>query len=415
MALFPINHYLLKNGLKVITSEDHSLPVVSVVVGYKVGSLNEKPGKTGLAYLLENLMFLGSENVGRMKHISFIQRIGGNLNAITAEDKTIFSQTVPSNQLALILWLESDRMRSLNIEADAVESIKSDLIEEIRRRRETEPYFESSIYFDHLLFPDFSYSHPVMGVEEDLRKVSHEDVKDFYSTYYIPNNSVLCITGDIDNQKTKELVIKYFEGIPRKDQPLPLPNPGFEDKESKFEEIKDLLAPSPGFYLGYRIGSLSSSDQYALSIIEYILLRGRSSRLLRKLIKKEKTALQISGGIEKKGNLAAFKIFVTATNEFLIEKNQKIIVSEIEKLKTSMVGENELQRAKNMFKADFFNQFKTTLEKALFLTEAYLSGKNLDSLPEYFERHMFVSQMEIISAANKCFSQGRKILNIKLK
>ncbi|GAF70119.1 unnamed protein product, partial [marine sediment metagenome] len=150
---FPIKQYKLENGLQVILSEDYSLPVVSVAVAYNVGSINEPPGKTGLAYLLENLMFQGSQNVGRMQHISFIRRTGGDLNATTTEDKTIFQQTVPSHQLALVLWLESDRMKSLEITAANVKQAKETLIEEIQQRKATEPYLESFLTFDRLLYP----------------------------------------------------------------------------------------------------------------------------------------------------------------------------------------------------------------------------------------------------------------------
>lgn len=306
---FPVSQYELKNGLKVILSEDYSLPLVSVVVAYQVGSLNEQQGKTGLAYLLENLMFQGSQNISRMQHISFINRIGGIPNADTKEDRTLFYQTVPSNQLALILWLESDRMKSLEITPLGLEQAKEALIGEIQQRKINEPYFESFLRFDELLFPDFAYSHPLLGSEEDVRNTTLEDVRNFYSTFYVPNNALLCITGNVNKIKAQELVAKYFETIP-KGRDLPsLSSPKPAKRKEVVETLNDSLAPSPAFHLGYRIASPRSDDFFALTILDYILLQGKSSLLNKRLIKREHLAFHLSGGIEKRKELAVFKIF----------------------------------------------------------------------------------------------------------
>ncbi|MHB8095986.1 MAG: M16 family metallopeptidase, partial [Candidatus Aminicenantales bacterium] len=176
---FPLRQYALKNGLKVILTEDDSLPLVSVIVGYGVGPVREQAGKSGLAYLMENLMFHGSENISPMQHINYIQRIGGEFNADTSFDKTYFYETVPSNQLALALWLESDRMGSLSITGSSVERAKETLRAEHRQRRVNESYLESFFQFDRLLFPDFVYGHPLIGTEEDVNAITEADVRDF--------------------------------------------------------------------------------------------------------------------------------------------------------------------------------------------------------------------------------------------
>ena len=186
---FPVIQYKFENGLHVILSEDHSLPLVSVVVAYNVGSINEDPGKTGLAHLVENLMFQGSENVRQMQHISTINRVGGEFNAATTEDKTFFLQRVSSNQLAQVLWLESDRMKSLEINASNVEQAKLDILEEIDRLKTENPYKESFWYFDRLLYSDFVFGHPVIGNPDDLRNLTFRDAKNFYNTYYVHNNA----------------------------------------------------------------------------------------------------------------------------------------------------------------------------------------------------------------------------------
>lgn len=412
---FPVTQFTLRNGLQVILSEDYSLPLVSIVIAYYVGSINEKPGKTGLAYLMENLMFQGSKNIGQMQHINFIHRIGGELNATTTEDKTMFYQTVPSNQLALVLWLESDRMKSLEIFTSKVERAKVALIEEIRHRKTSDHYLESSLYFDRLLFPDFAYNHPVIGDEADLREITIGDVKNFYSTYYAPNNAVLCISGNIDKRKTIQLIRRYFEKIPQGKKTPPLALPEVLETKSTNITIENSLASSPAFRLGYRICSPYTEDYYALSILEYVLLRGQTSRLYRRLIKKDRIALDLSGGIEKKFDLAAFKIFVINNNEILKERSQKAIFSEINKIKSNLISEKELIKSKNMFKMDYIKQFATSLDKAIFLTEVFLTRKSLDDIPEDLDRFLSITRYDVTRIINKYLGEEKILINIKIK
>lgn len=412
---FPIEQYKLKNGLQVILSEDYYLPLVSIVVAYNVGSIHEKPGKEGLAYLLENLMFQGSKNIGRMQHISFIQRIGGELNAATTENKTIFYQTVPSNQLALVLWLESDRMKSLEINTSNVERMKEALIEEIRHRKATDLYLESSIFFDQLLFPNFTHSHPVFGNEASLREITEEDVRIFYSTYYRPNNAVLSITGNIDKRKTLQLIRKYFETIPKGKEITPLPLVKLPEKKSIVNTHQDSLASLPAFFLGYRIAAPYSNDYYPLRIIDYILLHGKTSRLYKRLIKKERIAFDLSGGIEERRELAAFKIFIINSNEIMMERSKKAIFSEINKLKTTLISEKELKKSKNMFKMDYVNQYSTYMERSIFLAEEYMAKNNLENFPKELERYLAVTPAEIIGLMNRYFTPKNILLNVKIK
>lgn len=412
---FPISQYKLKNGLQVILAEDYSLPLVSVVVAYNVGSINEQPGKTGLAYLLENLMFQGSKNVSRMQHISLIHRVGGELNATTREDKTIFYQTVPSNQLARVLWLESDRMKSLEINSLNVEQAKGALIEELHHRKETEPYLESFWKFDQLLYPSFAYSHPVIGNEADLRNLTVEDVTKFYSTFYRPNNAILSIAGNLNRIKTIEDIKKFFETIPAgKEIPSP-PRPKSFNKKPASETLKGSLAPSPGFHLGYELASPLSDEFYTLVIIEYVLLRGQTSRLYKKLIKKEPLASYLSGGIEIRKDISRFKIFAINNNRIMVERSKKAIFSEINKLKSSFISEKELTKFKNMFKRDYLNRYASSKDKALSLAETLLSKKRLVNLSEELEKYRAVTPSDIIAIINRYFTKKSIILDIRRK
>ena len=404
--------FTLKNGLHVILSEDDTLPLVSVVVAYNVGSINEEPGKAGLACLLENLMFYGSKNVNRMQHIIHINKIGGILNATTTEESTIFHQTVPSNQLALVLWLESDRMSFLEITDSKIERARDSLIEEINHRKNTDPYLDSLYAFDQLLFGDFAYSHPVIGTENDLRNITLKDVIEFYSTYYTPNNAVLCIVGNIDSSSAEKLVRKYFESLPKGNRALPTTQPEEFKKKSAAESLREPLAPIPGFYLGYKLPSPLLKDYYPLAMIEYILIRGKSSRLQNRLYKRERIAFSFHGGLEKWRRFAAFKLFVMGNNDVMVEMSLKAVYSEINKLRTVRVPDKELTKAKNMFKANYVSLYSTTLDRALFLAESFLSRGSLDHLPSELDKYLKVTSGEIIGVMNRYFVPENRILLI---
>ena len=413
---FPVYHFQLRNGLQVILSEDNSLPIVSVVIAYNAGSIHEQPGRTGLAYLMENLMFQGSSNVSRMQHILYINRIGGTLNAATTEEKTIFFQTVPSNQLALVLWLESDRMKYLEIKESNVERVKDSLVEEIQHRKTTDPYLESSFAFDKLIYPNFAYSHPVIGSREDLREITIEDIKSFYSTFYVPNNAVLCVVGNIKRKRAEELIRKYFESIPKGKQIPSLPPLESDQKKPGSYTHEDSIAPLPGFYLGYRVAPRHPGDFYSLSILNYILLRGKSSRLYERLYERERIVYDFNGGIEKRKDFAAFKLFVLCNNEIMVERSLRAILSEINRLKSIHVSEKELTKSKNMFKMDYISQYATFLGRALFLTDTYLTQGTMERLPSELNRYLEVSAIDIIGVINRYFiSDNRILLNIKIK
>jgi zinc protease len=411
---FPITQFELKNGLHVILVEDYSLPLVSIVVGYDVGSINEPQGKSGLAYLLQNMMFQGSENVGRMQHVRLIDKVGGTLNASTTEDKTIFYQTVPSNQLARVLWLEADRMNSLDINPLDIEQVKEPLIEESRHQKEANPYFESLLAFDKLLYPDDTFSHPIIGYEADIRNLTIEDIKNFYQTFYTPNNAVLAIAGNIDKRKTEIEIRKYFETIPR-GRDLPLPELKPLEKKAVIKTFEDSMASTPGFYFGYAIASPLSDDFYPLTVLEYILLRGKTSRLYKRLIERERTAFSLSGGIEKRKNIARFKIFVNANNWMMAKMCQKALLSEFNKIRIDPISEEELLKSKNLFKMDYCRQFETSLNKALSLAECFLEKKRVDDPWDELEKYLAVTPYIIMRAAKRYFTEDSIILNVKIK
>jgi predicted Zn-dependent peptidase len=413
---FSFSHYTLKNGLEVVLSEDDTLPLVSVVLAYQAGSIREQPGKTGLAFLLENMMFMGSLNVGPMQHIGYVSRVGGEPNASTTEDITYFYQTVPANQLALVLWLESDRMKALEIDAAKAERAKQFLLDGISQRKTAEPYLDSLLAFDQLVYPDFAHGHSILGREEDIRELEVEDIRAFYGACYVPNNAALIIVGDIDMTNVREAVEKYFDTIPPgKKPPLFLP-PRPPEKKEVVQDFQDPLVPSPAFHLGYRIAPPYSRDYYVLAILDQVLFKGNSARMYRKLVKKEGSALYISGGIEKRKDVAVLKFFAMNNNDTMVELCQKSILSEFNRLRTSDVSSEELARAKSLFKRDFISRFASPVERAMFLAEMVFSPLGLDTLADQLPKYMRISPYEIRMAVNRYLvPESSVILNVRLK
>ncbi len=412
---FPLTSYQLDNGLQVILSEDLSLPLVTVAVGYRAGPIDDKEGKSGLAYLLEGLMFSGSANVGRMQQYSFIQRIGGRLNAVTERDHTLFYQTVPSNHLTTVLWMESDRMLSLALTTPNIERAKISMIEELNNLKLTNPYWEAEDLFNRMAYPDFFYNSPVRGHSDDLREITPEDVRNFYSMYYRPNNAVLCIVGNIDLHKTRELVNRYFLTIPKGPAVPNRPMPSEQTIVEKSNSLESSLASSPGFMLGYIAPPPRSSDFYPLRLVEYVLFRGNSSRLYNKLIKKERVASQLEGGIEVRGEQAVFRIFVLNNNEFMKEESRKNILSEINKLRTTRISEAELQKAKNRLKIDFVKQYATVADRAIYLARSFLEDIPLAELHLELEKYMGVTAARMTWTTNKYLNENQVFVDIKIK
>ncbi len=268
--------------------------------------------------------------------------------------------------------------------------------------------------FDQYLFPDFAHSHPVFGTEDDLRELTVEDVKNFYSSYYSPNNAVLTICGNINKKKTIELVRKYFATIPKGKDINPPPPVQIPEKKDIDETYVTPIANLPAFYVGYQIASTRSPDYYPLKIAEYILMRGETSRLYKKLIKKG-IAFEFEGGIEDRKDQAGFKIFVLNTNEIMKERSKKAVLSEISKLRTGLISEKEFRKAKNLFRVDYINQYATCTDKAIFLAENYLAQNNLERFAEEVDKYLSVSTQQIASVMNKYFTPGRIFLDVKIR
>src|SRR5271165_2895219 len=215
----PIEQYTLKNGLRVVLSEDHAAPTVSLCVTYDVGSRNELPGHTGFAHLFEHMMFQGSQNVGKGEHLILVRVNGGDVNGTTSDDSTNYYERVPANQLDMALFLESDRMRALRITQANLDNQRSTVQEERRLRMDNQPYGKTDEILENLTYDNFAYKHSTIGSMEDLNAASLDDVAQFFKIYYAPNNAVLTLVGDFKSAEARAKITKYFEDIPQ--QPAP--------------------------------------------------------------------------------------------------------------------------------------------------------------------------------------------------
>ncbi|MCR4395482.1 MAG: insulinase family protein [Candidatus Saccharicenans sp.] len=395
--------YKLKNGLQVIVVEDPSLPVVTSVLAYGVGSVNDPEGKEGLAYLMQNLMFQGSENIGPLQHLNYIQNVGGELNAATTFDKTFFYETVPSNQLGLVLWLESDRMHFLQVSEATLAREKENLIRKENERYLQEPFSRYFFLIDQILYPDSRYGHPLTGSAQSLRSLTLDDVQKYYRRYYVPNNAVLCLCGDLKLARVRELVSRYFETIPSGEEPGPYPTPEFIPSLSARDQVMvDPLVSSPALQFGVRLENLKPEDLMVLGLMEQVLIQGPTSRLMTRLIKKERLAVFMSGGLEERGPFQSLKIFLLANNQIMAERAKKALAEELNRLKTEMVPDREFLKAKNNYKFNYLNQLTgNNLSRALALADLYLKEGRLPDINRELNRLEKLTPYSILALARR--------------
>jgi predicted Zn-dependent peptidase len=290
----PIEEHKLANGLRVILSRDNTVPVVAVYLIYDVGARSEEKGRTGFAHLFEHMMFQGSANAPKGMHFKAIQANGGVLNGSTHPDYTDYYQTMPSNKLALALWLEADRMRSLAITDENLANQKEAVKQERRLRMDNQPYVGAiGEKWPGIVFQNWHSAHSIIGSMEDLNASTTGDVAKFFKTYYAPNNAVLAIVGDIKPAEAKKTVETYFGGIPAQPQPK---HPDLTEPEFKprTEIFRDPLARVPAVVLGYPGPKRRSPDYYAMVMLDAVLTGGESSRFQQELVKGKQSVLQVN-------------------------------------------------------------------------------------------------------------------------
>lgn len=335
----------LDNGLRVILAPDHTAPVLAISVAYDVGSRNERPGRTGFAHLFEHMMFQGSENVGKGEHFILLENYGGDLNGTTNEDRTIYYETVPKNQLDLLLFLESDRMAKLAVNQANLDNQRNAVQEERRLGIDNQPYGKAFLEVDSLAYDCFGYKHSTIGSMADLSAADLNDVKEFFRIYYAPNNAVLTLVGDFDPSEATEKINKYFAGIPRQPAP-PAVQICEEDRYGERREtIMDPLARVPMVLVAYQIPPGNTPENYALRVLADILGTGRSSRLYEELVKNKQLATDVQVQPDARRGPSLIYFFVTLRPGVKPEDAEKALYEAIGSVAKNGVTAEEIKKA----------------------------------------------------------------------
>jgi zinc protease len=404
----PVVYYKLPNGLKVVISEDHIAPVATVAVYYNVGFRLEPKGRTGFAHLFEHMMFQGSANVKKFEHAKFIEANGGSLNGHTDFDYTNYYQTLPSNRVETALWLESDRMRSLDISEENLKNQQNVVSEEVRVNVLNQPYqFFEWIELWKNAFTNWNNSHNGYGELDEINAATIEDVRNFFKTYYAPNNAVLTIVGDIDVADVKKMVDKHFGGIAS--QPMPARADLTEPAQTKEKRVSqtDKLANLPALATGYHIPAQNSPDFPAMALLVQILQGDDSSRWYQRLVKEKELTLDLTGGLNYFGNEFDYSgpMVMTTRTTYKPGHTADEILREMDSVIADVssrgITEKELADAKIRYRSNFYSQLESGYGKSHMLAVLALfrdDPSQINSLLAPFEN---VTAAQVKSAAAK--------------
>ena len=355
----------LTNGLRVITVEDHTTPVIATAITYNVGSRNERQGRTGFAHLFEHMMFKGSENVGTGEHFYLIFNNGGTMNGTTNEDRTNYFEALPANQIDLALFLEADRMRSLVISKDNLDNQRNAVQEERRLGVDNQPYGKSGEVQQELIYDNFAYKHTTIGSMEDLNAASVEDVRDFFRVYYAPNNAVLTLVGDFNTAEALKKIRQNFESIPRQPNPPAVDMTEPEQKGERRANVDDALARLAQVDIAFKAVPGNTADFYAMQILSASLQSGQSSRLYQALVKDKQLVTNVGGFMDEKRGVGALYITATVRQGVKPADVEAVIYDEIARLQRDGIADWELQKAKNSARRAFINGTQSSLARAV--------------------------------------------------
>jgi zinc protease len=400
----------LENGLKVVLLEDHSTPIVHTELWYHVGSKNEKKGRTGFAHLFEHMMFKGSKNVEPEGHPSRISSVGGQSNASTNEDATVFWQTTPAQYLPMVLWLEADRMATLRIDEKVFETEREVVKEERRMRVENQPYGKLNEIIYGQAFTTHPYKHPTIGSMADLEAASIDDVRDFFKTYYVPENATLVIVGDFDPTEAMDLVKRYLGRVPKSNRSVPRDIPA-EPPQTKERRVRiEENVPLPAVVVAHHITYDGHPDSYPLHIAAKVLSDGQSSRIYRKLVYEDQLALAAfgQGNIIEHPNL--FYAVAIVQRGRTPEEATKALIGELDKLRNEPITTAELQQAKNQFARDYIFSRESNRDKAQTLGHAAVLHDDITTADGEFDIFMRMTADDVQRVARKYFTPENRLV-----
>jgi len=398
----------LKNGLRVIISEDHVAPTVSVAVNYNVGSADERAGRTGFAHLFEHMMFKGSENVGPGEHWALVLNNGGTVNGTTNADRTLYFETLPANQLELALFLEGDRMRSLDINKANLDNQRNAVQEERRLRIDNQPYGQTYERLSEQVYDNFAYKHSTIGSMADLNAATVDDVATFFKTYYAPNNAVLSIVGDVDTKATLALVQKYFGPIPA--QPA-AKRPDLAEAPHTAERRSMIDAPLARLAridISWLVPPSGSPDGDALDVLQDLLAEGRSSRFNEVIVRQKQLATDTAARVEDSRGPGLFQAFAAVAPGKSPADVEAAIYEEIEKVKTGPIADWEIEKAHNNARRSAAGTATSTLMRAIILGQYALFYNDPNLINTHADRIVKVTAADVRRVAAKYLTKDNR-------
>ncbi len=402
--------YNLDNGVHVILHKDNTTPIVAVSVLYHVGSKNENPERTGFAHFFEHLLFEGTENIKRGEFDKYITAAGGTNNANTSNDRTFYYEILPSNQMELGLWLESERLMHANIEPVGVETQREVVKEEKRQRMDNQPYGSILTEILKRAYTVHPYRWPTIGSLDHLNQAKLEEFIDFYKTFYVPENATLSIAGDIDIDQTKIAVAKYFKDIPKGGKPIPRPTI-VEPMQTK--EVRDVVFDNiqlPAVVQAYHMPAQGTDDSYALDMLSTLLSGGQSSRLYKALVDEQKKAYTVQSFPFSSEDPGLYLAFGLANVGFNVDDLEKAMDAEIEKVKNEPIADKEFQKIRNQVESQFVQQNSSAVGIAEQLANYHVYFGNANLINTEIDRYMKVTPADLQRVAKKYLNKENRVV-----
>lgn len=403
----------LTNGLKVVLSEDHSIPSVALNICYHAGSKDEEPGKTGFAHLFEHLMYEGSPHIPKGEYEKLTTFAGGENNAYTTEDKTNYFLLLPSNKLELGLWLESDRMLECVVDQQSLDTQKRVVLEEKKQNFDNRPYGTVGIELAPRLFPGSGYGWDTIGNSDDISNATLNDVRNFFKKLYVPNNAVLSLSGNFNSAKALEMIEFYFSGI-EQGEPVHRNNGNYQ---APHNEIKVKISDNvqfPGIFSAYRIPPENSKEFFAFELLSEILSSGDSSRMYKELVYEKQMVSEIGCWADCKEFAGALNTYAILLPEIKVNKAQKEITGIIEKVCQDGVSNEELQKAKNKIETKNFFRRQYILTKADMLAHYETFYLNPELINTNINNYSAITKDDILNFSSKYLKSENSVTLIYL-
>jgi predicted Zn-dependent peptidase len=402
--------YDLPNGLHVILHEDHSTPIVAVSVMYHVGSKNEDPQRTGFAHFFEHLLFEGSENIKRGEYMKLVQAAGGQLNANTTQDRTFYYEVLPSNQLELALWMESERMFHARIDETGVETQRKVVKEEKKQRYDNTPYGQLINVVYENAFTRHPYRWTPIGKEQYIDQATLAEFMDFYRTFYVPNNATLVIGGDITPEQTRQLVAKYFGDIPKgtKEIPRKLDEEPVQTAEKRVNFYDNIQLPA--VIVAYHTPKPGTRDYYALDLLSSLLSQGASSRLQKEIVDKQQKAVNVGAGGTGNEDASVALMYGITNIGVKPEELEKSMLAEVEKVQKSGITDAEHKKLMIQTETQIAQQNQKLLGVVTNLATYYTYQRRSNLINEELDEYRKVTKADIQRVANKYFTKNNRLV-----